>query len=330
MRGRFVRMMLFCMILGQGLDLEAALQVSGEVSYTTFHDKPEAGERQTTLAFAATFDGCLWRIRTSQLGTNASRWSNSPYVYMEEANSFDSLFVTRVFKTPTDLPKGSTFISNSVTVTAGAIPYMDGEQFTAAIWFPYAADCALAGITNGQVRNFFTMVSSSEKTYPCSLKYLSNSSPPVIEKLEISSDGTFLRGRINGPTARARYKPPYDSGFVECAFTVLEYTNAGTLKLPLRSQIKHFMTKNDARDNKDTLLSAQVDIVAKSVVVTNLFLEPPENVPNPSEIYDKRVSTGGDEPFSYLSKGLIYGTNSPEFKAKRRQFEMMHPGQGKS
>src|SRR3954470_263753 len=154
MSGRFMLVILFWMILGQTLDLEAALQVSGEVSYTTFHDKPEAGERQTTLAFAATFDGCLWRIRTSQLGTNASRWSNSPYVYMEEANSFDSLFVTRVFKTPTDLPKGSTFISNSVTVTAGAIPNVDGQQFTAAIWFPYAADCALSGITNGRMRNF--------------------------------------------------------------------------------------------------------------------------------------------------------------------------------
>src|SRR5438132_1369076 len=79
--------------------LRATLIVSGECWYTTFDEKG-SGERRTTRAFTAKFDGCRWRIRTSQSGTNGPRWGASPFVYMEEANGADSLFLTRVYKQP--------------------------------------------------------------------------------------------------------------------------------------------------------------------------------------------------------------------------------------
>src|SRR5205809_512346 len=128
MSRRTVVLLLWAVSFGYERPLIATLLVSGDVSYTTF-DEAGTGQRLTTRSFDATIDGCRWRIRTSQLGTNGPRWGDSPYVYMEIANGADSLFVTRLWKTPKLSPRDAPFMEKSVTVSWGKTPYLDGDQF---------------------------------------------------------------------------------------------------------------------------------------------------------------------------------------------------------
>src|SRR6476659_5496359 len=137
---RCTLLLFLCTMVGENT-LPATLIASGECSYTTFNEKG-TGERRTTRTFTGTFDGCRWRIKTSQSGTNGPRWGSSPYVYVEEANGADSLFVTRLFKTPEE-PTDSPFLATSIAVAWGKTPCAEPEGFTAAIWFPYASECAL-------------------------------------------------------------------------------------------------------------------------------------------------------------------------------------------
>jgi hypothetical protein len=65
----------------------------------------------------------------------------------------------------------------------------------------------------------------------------------------------------------------------------------------------------------DTRKASQIDVVAHFVSVTNAFLPPPEMVPIPAVIYDRRLPKMGAEDFHYLSKGFVYETNSPEVSA---------------
>src|SRR3954464_2781833 len=95
------------------------LQFSGECRYSLV-DQEGKLEHRTARTFTATIDGCRWRIRTAQSGTNGPRWGNSPYVYMEEANgAADSLVVTRLWDQTKLPPVDGLRIAKSVTVTWG-------------------------------------------------------------------------------------------------------------------------------------------------------------------------------------------------------------------
>ena len=90
--------------------------------------------------------------------------------------------------------------------------------------------------------------------------------------------------------------------------------------VPRHSQIQYFLPVAGTAAN--TRKRAQVDIVAYSVSFTNVFLPPPEIVPQPAMIYDKRLQKMGEEDFSYFSKGLVYETNSPEVRRIYQKFEV--------
>ena len=289
----------------------ATLQVSGKVSYAVF-DKSGERRQLANRTFRATFDGCRWRIRTEvEPGSFGS--SNSPFVYMEIANGADSLFVTREFDENKLPPADSPVMTKSVTVSWGKTPYVDPEQLTGAIWFPYAWECELGTITNSLMRD--------DITFPFSVRYLSNSAAPVIQEVVIRNEGFW---HVISPEGKASHRPakaPYSAGFVQSKFTALEFTNVAELVVPRRSQIQYFMTKAGAITNTDTRLLGQVDVVASSITVTNFFLAPPELVKPPAMIYDKRLRRLGEEDFSYLSKGLVYETNSPEVERIYRKFD---------
>ena len=243
---------------------------------------------------------------------------------MEIANGADSLFVTREFDENKLPPADSPVMTKSVTVSWGKTPYVDPEQLTGAIWFPYAWECELGTITNGRIRNIFSMNDSlvrDDITFPFSVRYLSNSAAPVIQEVVIRNEGFWHVISPEGKVSHRPAKAPYSAGFVESKFTALEFTNVAELVVPRRSQIQCFITKAGAVTNTDTRLLGQVDLVASSITVTNFFLAPPELVKPPAMIYDKRLRRLGEEDFSYLSKGLVYETNSPEVERIYRKFD---------
>jgi hypothetical protein len=308
-------LLLVVSLAGQN-SLFATLIASGECWYTTFDEKG-TGERRATRAFTATFDGCRWRIRTSQSGANTSGWGSSPYVYTEEANGADSLFVTRVFKTP-DEPTESPFLATSITVAWGTTPCVDPERFTAAIWFPYASDCELGMITNGRIKHLFSMTDSyvrDDLTFPFTARFLSNS---VLQELVVRNEAFQPIVKADGTIEKRRSRPPFSEGYVAFAFNVLEFTNVAKLIVPRHSQIQYFLP---VPGTANTRKRAQVDVVAHSISLTNVFLPPPEIVPKPAMIYDKRLPKMGEEDFNYFNKGLVYETNSPEARRIYQKFE---------
>jgi hypothetical protein len=294
------------------------LNVSGECWYTTFDEKG-SGERRTTRAFTAKFDGCRWRIRTSQSGTNGARWGSSSHIYMEEANGADSLFVTRVSKPPKE-PTDAPFLATSITVTWGKTPSAEPERFSAAIWFPYASECEIGMITNGRIRNFFSMNDTMVRediSFPFTTRFLSNS---LLQEVLVRNEGFQPVPKPDGTIEKRHFQPPLSEGYVVYAFNVIAFTNVGKLVVPRHSQIQYFLPKPGTPTN--TRKGAQIDVVAHSISIANVFLPPPELVPKPAWICDKRLQKMSGEDFNYCSKGFVYETNAPEVLKIYRKFEI--------
>jgi len=315
--------LLALLILGSGGSLLATFIVSGDCWYTTYDEKG-VGQRRTTKAFTITVDGCRWRIRTAQSGANGSGWGTSACLYMEAANSVDSLFVTRVYDTSKREPSNPPIMPRSVTVTSGKTPCVDPDQFTAAIWFPYLSNCELKTATNGRVKYFFAMNDSMVRddiTFPFTARSVSNSSPPLLQELLLHNEGFESIPKIDGTLEKRPLKPPFTNGYTQISFCVLDFTNVAKLSLPRHSQIKYFRPASGATTNSEILPRGQIDILAQSITITNASLPPPEWVAPPTIIYDKRLPPMGDEDFWYFSKGFIYETNSPEVMRVLQQYE---------
>jgi len=288
-------------------------QVEGTLKYVNNSaDGPKTVARRS---FSLTVHDCLWKLHGINIlppprGGDAS-------LYVEVANDGESIYTTIVFDPhlmSEKVPNTRTFVSNAVTVVNGNVPFVD-QSFTAALWLAYASECHFRTLSNNRAMCFLSMnpaMFHPDITLPFIRTYNAAASSDFPDEIVFLNEGRHVRLKPGGGVVETPLEAPFDKGFVENRYKVLEFTDGPGWRLPKKYQISYFWAQPAAADNSDTRLIATIDVEAISFDLHPQPLASTQSVKQLSAVYDNRVATSNGLAPSYLTTNRIYETNAPE------------------
>jgi hypothetical protein len=256
-------------------------------------------------------ENCLWHA----WATNAHPSKDGAFSGVEVASDGDNIYTTLIYdpnKVPGALERSQTFVTNSVTVQSGKLPWMDPNCLSAALWLGYAAECEFQGKTTGNVQRLTTMNFSWVRPDVLQLFTVSRQSSSITQ-ITFANDGRYPIVEPSGKLSFKALTPPYDKGFVESKFEVASYEYLGGYRWPKRYNITYFSSQR---------ANARIEVVAERIQMTHAPLAPATRVHGLTAVYDSRARHDDGSPASYFTTNFIYQTNTPEF-FKAREPEQM-------
>lgn len=303
----------FALASGIRLYAEAPeFQVSGELQMERFFNG-KLTQRYPSTEFKAFVRGCKWYIYMKP--AVAADWDNG---HVEIAYDGES---TRGFGAGGRLTPAAG-IDDGDIVSPGAEPRLP------ILWTAFAAGC------------YLRKAAGSGKLIPPDIR--SQFRKPIPAEVEWLDEAASIPARIlyfDDGTNRMEYKevahpPPFDKGYTNGIYTVAEYTNIGSLKLPLRFEFDQFFpAPSQAVSSNDIMLGLHLEGRVLTVAARcDQISFVPELPPTPIRTTDGRFMTldVGASRFTYTTNHWLSKAEAmelPKFKdyVRTEALEAVHP-----
>jgi hypothetical protein len=240
--------------------LAVEFEAQGELTYRSFQQGTGKLKFSITKKFTIAVKGSEWLIRT----WNANDTDNPKEIvqYNEVASDGTDVYSLMLFDTkklparsPEEL-RGKKQIHSVGEVYTAPLPipdFADVSHFM-PIWTAFASTGYLGGVTNDQVKPFWSVQPGLAANRQYFIRAEWNRKPEfpgLLEQMTFHSNGRNLKpnpGGTSDPYGQF-YPRPFDKGFVRAVYQATNFTNFGGLTLPQRFTFTSFNPKWGARTN---------------------------------------------------------------------------------
>ncbi|HEX5221422.1 MAG TPA: hypothetical protein VFZ59_17800 [Verrucomicrobiae bacterium] len=169
-------------------------------------------------------------------------------------------------------------VSNSLTA-AVACPINfppPGDFPLFAIWLSLCPDPELPLLSSNRIRRFVSLPSCEKEVlnHPQNVgdvtaRYL-DSPERFLASLRISNNGTYVDVKMGGGVDVSTYAEPFDRGFMDFQYEVIETTNIYSLLIPLKTELKRYGIKrlSEAAGGAKLYTGSLVEVAIKNLSLT--------------------------------------------------------------
>jgi len=237
-RGGVLRFVIFLASLSMCTAKAQEFEATGELVFYLNHFNE--WDRYETNQFHITVSGCNWLLRLTPI-------MPKPYCDYREL-SYDGTYVYSVASFEKIIEAQRTNRSANVataTITEGPVPHDESVHEAGVLWIMFASSCYLSSVTNQRTEPAITFGVPSWQ-YSFANRYtvktvfkLQEKTPAVPESLIYFDEG-FMRDPARSEVVTKR-EAPYDAGFTNAVYRVLQSTNCGDLRLPTRAILETYV-----------------------------------------------------------------------------------------
>jgi len=278
---------------------------------------------------------CLWIARTSTEGENID--------YIEAGTDGTNVYVLTSFAGDLARRKQTNQVVGpnvaNAYVIPGAEPRISNAEAIPILWLAFASSCYLEQSTTAKLPSLqVTVITPShlKSMLDCDVTRM-DGLPKLPVQVVFYHPGITetWREREYAPWVTApkitRALPPFNHGFTNSSYRVLQTTNLGTFSLPLRAEYLRFFPKQSASTSNDLkLVSAHRITVTNFTMSVNIQAFTPV-VPGVTDAMDYRFASQEEAPgpvrYRFTEKWLSNDDlrNRPEFKDQVASNKRLYP-----
>lgn len=308
--------------------------VEGQITYSSLVNGvlQLKGDRE----FSVQMDDCQWQITTREkiprvnLPTQYQTTCDSSNVYVVisfNTNIQQSVEVQSILrgKISTNIVTGAAAKSLN---EAAAVVFSDifpdpvkGDHYAIPLWLAFASTCYLNIQTNEMLPPPFPLAPGLDhRTSKMKLKasWQRFNSPPYLPKSIVYYNDGYFYLPSNGKFEKKQYPPPYNEGFTNATFKVIQTTNINGIKLPMAVEFTHFAPLTGGTNNGQTIVIGKYEAMVTKIVANTEMKTTAINaaLPLKSLIRDERIKTNVD-----MADGAIYFSKDGKWLTRREIIE---------